>query len=133
MSQTLTITIPAGHVVMRGGMPVRLVADTVVQVDVCEESIRLVLGLNQVSQPGRTPMDALERAIRHAGGPGRLADRVDVPTNAPCTWRIRKRVPAEYCPAIERETGVRCEDLRPDVAWDVLRMQSGAEPVVQGA
>lgn len=35
-------------------------------------------------------------------------------------------VPAELCPAIERATGgrVRCEELRPDVAWDVLRMQT---------
>ena len=31
--------------------------------------------------------------------------------------------PAEYCPAIERATAgqVRCEDLRPDVEWSVLR------------
>lgn len=33
--------------------------------------------------------------------------------------------PAEYCPAIERATKgvVRCEDLRPDVDWSVLRCQ----------
>lgn len=32
-------------------------------------------------------------------------------------------VPAERCPAIERATHgvVRCEDLRPDVDWSVLR------------
>lgn len=32
-------------------------------------------------------------------------------------------VSAERCPAIERATGglVRCEDLRPDVQWSVLR------------
>ena len=37
-------------------------------------------------------------------------------------WR-KNRVPAEYCPRIEEATGglVRCEDLRPDVRWDVLR------------
>ncbi len=34
-----------------------------------------------------------------------------------------RRTPAERCPAIERATGglVRCEDLRPDVEWSVLR------------
>ena len=34
-----------------------------------------------------------------------------------------RRVPAEHCPAIEGATGgqVRCEDLRPDVNWSVLR------------
>lgn len=46
------------------------------------------------------------------------------------------RVPAEHCPAIERATReaaaakqdpsliVTCEELRPDVAWDVLREQA---------
>jgi DNA-binding transcriptional regulator YdaS (Cro superfamily) len=34
-----------------------------------------------------------------------------------------RQVPAERCPAIERATDgvVRCEDLRPDVDWGVLR------------
>lgn len=41
-------------------------------------------------------------------------------------WKQRQNVPAEYCPAIERATGgmVRCEELRPDVEWDVLRQQA---------
>lgn len=36
------------------------------------------------------------------------------------------QVSAERCPAIEKATGglVRCEDLRPDVQWAVLRGQS---------
>lgn len=39
----------------------------------------------------------------------------------------KRRVPAERCPDIERETGglVRCEDLRPDVAWLVVRGVAG--------
>ncbi|MDP9893214.1 DNA-binding transcriptional regulator YdaS (Cro superfamily) [Variovorax boronicumulans] len=46
-----------------------------------------------------------------------------------------RRVPAEKCPAIERATSgaVRCEDLRPDVAWDVLRMQAAAAPAEEKA
>ena len=34
-----------------------------------------------------------------------------------------KQVPAERCPAIEAAThgAVRCEDLRPDVPWSVIR------------
>lgn len=34
-----------------------------------------------------------------------------------------RRIPAERCPAIEKATGglVRCEVLRPDVNWAVLR------------
>lgn len=39
------------------------------------------------------------------------------------------QVPAERCPAIERATGgeLRCEDLRPDVDWAVLRGGAMAE------
>ena len=38
-------------------------------------------------------------------------------------WIKSKNVPAERCPAIEAATGglVRCEDLRPDVPWAILR------------
>lgn len=34
--------------------------------------------------------------------------------------------PAEYCPALERATqgAVKCEALRPDVEWSVLRGES---------
>ena len=40
-----------------------------------------------------------------------------------------RQVPAERCPAIERATGgaVRCEDLRPDVEWGVLRGETTTE------
>jgi DNA-binding transcriptional regulator YdaS (Cro superfamily) len=38
-------------------------------------------------------------------------------------WRKTNRVPAEYCPQIEAATQglVRCEELRPDVMWSVVR------------
>ncbi len=44
-------------------------------------------------------------------------------------WKKRGRVPAEHCPAIERATGgaVRCEDLRPDIEWGVLRAPPSAQ------
>ena len=40
-----------------------------------------------------------------------------------------KAVPAERCPAIERETAgaVTCEELRPDVPWSVLRDQGSRD------
>jgi DNA-binding transcriptional regulator YdaS (Cro superfamily) len=56
-------------------------------------------------------------------------------------WMTREKVPAEYCPAIEGETRriaaeradaslvVTCEELRPDVAWSVLREQAAPPPV----
>lgn len=41
-------------------------------------------------------------------------------------WKTR--VPAEVCPEIERVTkgAVRCEELRPDIAWGVLREKAAA-------
>jgi len=68
-------------------------------------------------------MLALDEAIAKVGGVGVFAGRVGASASAPSMWKKRRRVPAEYCPAIERETGVVCERLRPDVAWDVLRLQ----------
>lgn len=72
-------------------------------------------------------MKALDEAIEAAHGVGALAALIGVAPSAPSMWRIRGSVPAEHCPAIERETGVRCERLNPRVAWDVLRMQAGVE------
>jgi DNA-binding transcriptional regulator YdaS (Cro superfamily) len=42
-----------------------------------------------------------------------------------------RRVPAEHCPLIEKATNgaVRCEDLRPDMEWSVLR----SRPMEQAA
>lgn len=77
-----------------------------------------------------TESTALDRAIEAAGGVAALASRLDVSASLPSMWRSRGRVPAEHCPAIERATGgrVRCEELRPDIPWDVLRMQAGQSP-----
>lgn len=71
----------------------------------------------------KTPLD---RAIERAGGPANLARLLRVSSNLPNMWKVRGRVPADYCPSIERETGVTCEELRPDVAWGVLRASSDA-------
>lgn len=68
-------------------------------------------------------MDSLGMAIRIAGGQSALAGLIDVGPQVVNNWVRRGNVPAEHCPAIERATGgqVRCEDLRPDVQWRVLR------------
>lgn len=67
-------------------------------------------------------MTALQRAIEHAGGVSKLASRIGVTAQRLSNWQERG-VPAERCPDIENATNgaVRCEDLRPDVAWHVLR------------
>jgi DNA-binding transcriptional regulator YdaS (Cro superfamily) len=86
----------------------------------------------------------LERAIRVLGGLTATASALGVKSHAVVhQWRSA-RVPAEHCPKIERETRrvaeacgdksmvVTCEDLRDDVAWDVLRMQVAPEKAAIG-
>lgn len=78
-------------------------------------------------------MNAIQSACDAVGGQAELARTLNVSPSAIQQWRNGVRpIPAERCPLIERATGgvVRCEDLRPDVAWDVLRMQ--AEPATEG-
>lgn len=48
-------------------------------------------------------------------------------------FNTSREFPAEYCPTIERATMekgtvVRCEELRPDVDWNVLRSQPSITP-----
>ena len=79
----------------------------------------------------------LERAIRAAGGISALAKSLGVKSHSVVNQWRNKRVPADKCPDIERLTGIRCEDLRPDVRWDVLRATSQAtsaapQPAAQG-
>lgn len=80
----------------------------------------------------RTPTEAVEAAVAcFNGNASALAHAIDVsPQLVSFMRRGERRVPAEKCPEIERVTGgaVRCEELRPDVGWDVLRMQCGQQP-----
>lgn len=72
----------------------------------------------------------VDRAAEIVGSQVALALALRVTKAAVSQWKDEgRRVPAEHCPAIERLTrgAVRCEDLRPDVEWDVLRLQ--VEPV----
>lgn len=62
-------------------------------------------------------MSALDTAIQKAGGPSKLSFAIGVRPNVVTNWRLRNNVPEEHCPAVEQATGVRCEELRPDVVW----------------
>ncbi len=62
-------------------------------------------------------MSALESAIAAAGGQTKLADMIGVRQSAVSNWMARGAIPEDQCAAIERATGIRCEDLRPDVTW----------------
>lgn len=68
-------------------------------------------------------VDYLNKAIKLMGGLQEAQRTLGLNTyQAMQAWK-RTRVPAEYCPAIEKATAgtVRCEDLRPDVDWAYLR------------
>jgi DNA-binding transcriptional regulator YdaS (Cro superfamily) len=72
-------------------------------------------------------MDAIKQAVERLGGAKGAAAALGVSHQLVYFWLQGKRtVPAEKCPDIERLTRgeIRCEQLRPDVAWDVLREQS---------
>ena len=71
--------------------------------------------------------EAARRAVKILGGLVKTAEALNLPAKHQAVqgW-IANRVPAEYCPLIEkatREKGepVSCEELRPDIAWSVLR------------
>ncbi len=65
---------------------------------------------------------ALNEAIQTAGGLALFAEAVSAPSaNAVKAWKRLGSVPADYCPRIERVTGVVCERLRPSVDWAYLR------------
>jgi DNA-binding transcriptional regulator YdaS (Cro superfamily) len=77
-------------------------------------------------------MNPIERAISVFGSQAAMASALGVKQPTVSEWlRGERRVPAERCPEIERATRDRgqpvlCEELRPDVAWEVLREQAGA-------
>lgn len=72
-------------------------------------------------------MEALLKAISLFGSQTALAKAIDGSPQTISNWIARGNIPAEHCPAIEQATGgaVRCEDLRPDVKWHVLRATEG--------
>ena len=66
----------------------------------------------------------VDRAAEIVGTQALLATALGVSKSAVGQWKEEgRRVPAEHCPVIERLTGgaVRCEELRPDIEWHVLR------------
>jgi len=66
----------------------------------------------------------IDEAAEIVGSQTALALALGVSKGAVPQWKDEgRRVPAEHCPAIERLTNgkVRCEQLRPDIDWAVLR------------
>lgn len=61
--------------------------------------------------------------IRDAGGAAAVAAELRLGVSAVNNWPLRGQIPAEHCPSLERLSGGkrRCEEMRPDVEWQVLR------------
>lgn len=64
----------------------------------------------------------IKKAAALAGGTSALARAVQVSAPTVFQWISGERpIPLAHCPAIEINTGVRCEQLRPDVEWVRVR------------
>lgn len=61
-----------------------------------------------------TPAQALERAIKTAGGQAALAEKLGITQAAVALWKAAGAVPVKRAPAIEQFTGVSRHELRPD-------------------
>ena len=66
------------------------------------------------------PLTAFDRACKAAGNQTKLARLLGRPKSTVARWR-REGVPIKDCGAIQRLTGVKCCELRPDFDWEALR------------
>lgn len=70
---------------------------------------------------------ALDRAWRIIGSKGALTEKVGLKKQGMTPYfEGARKFPAEFCPVVELATTeagtpVLCEELRPDVKWEVLR------------
>lgn len=81
-------------------------------------------------------MKLSEWVDQERGRQSALARAIEVDSQLVWQWaRGVRQVPAERCPDIERATAgaVRCEDLRPDVSWAVLRRSKAVRTAVRAA
>lgn len=67
-----------------------------------------------------TSHQALSKAISQYPTLKAFSDALSVRYQVVQQWLVNG-VPAEYCPPIEKLTGVRCEDLNDKVDWAFIR------------
>ena len=66
--------------------------------------------------PNATPFESLQAAVTRAGSQSAMARLCGVSQTAVWKWiQSGKRLPAEHCLIVERETGVSKHLLRPDI------------------
>ncbi|PVX61269.1 transcriptional regulator [Paraburkholderia unamae] len=70
-----------------------------------------------------TPQTGIEKAIAQAEGQTNLAVAIGASQQMVAYWKKKGIVSdASMCAAIERATGVRCEELNPHEDWTTLRV-----------
>ena len=71
-------------------------------------------------------MNPLLTAINLLGGLTATGAHLGVSKGVVFQWKARGKVPAEYCPSIERLTNgkVKCEQLNDKVDWSYIRSGS---------
>jgi len=74
-------------------------------------------------------MDA-NTALQDTNVRAAISQRCGVSTQAISNW-LSRQIPAEHCPDIEELTGIRCEVLRPDINWQILRAKVAHTPNVR--
>ena len=80
-----------------------------------------------------TPTEALQEAINRVGAKAELCrlitagmpGREKPVVGANLYGWLKNGTPADYCPVIEKITGVRCEDLRPGTDWSARQQRDG--------
>lgn len=78
-----------------------------------------------------TPTEALQEAINRVGAKAELCrlitagmpGREKPVVGANLYGWLKNGTPADYCPVIEKITGVRCEDLRPGTDWSARQQR----------
>ncbi len=77
-----------------------------------------------------TPFEALKAAVTRAGSQSAMARLCGVSQTAVWKWiQSGKRLPAEHCLVVERETGVSKHILRPDIYPADLSVSLSADNV----
>lgn len=70
-----------------------------------------------------SPESGIDKAITKAGSQVKLAELIGAKQQMVSYWRVAGIVSdTSMCAAIERATGVRCEDLNPGEDWTTLRL-----------
>lgn len=74
-----------------------------------------------------TPATGIIKAIACFRTLQAFCDALDVPYKRVQGW-VRNGVPAQYCPEIEKLTGVQCEELNDRVDWAYVRANKRTKP-----